>query len=329
MLADLQASPILTLVVTALHSALAGFLLGTYHGPRLPGYLSPAQAFGALLLFDVCIPTAVAWWRTQKTAVAGAQAASSDSATNAVAAQRAVTSSTVADKPGASSALRHRSTAKHAAEPASPGPALFSPQQQHDDSSPSRVTQPDAAQGSSTTAHPDAHLIQPSTPTGLQDSGSSPDRQHSASSTTAAAIHQAAHAAADIAVNTERADTLLVADQGVQQACTPQLSFEDALAACARGVAARQAAGSASGTMLYHSQLHHHVVSIKVGTVLCCSTSGCAGHVVHVLALATHRVCVVIAAHVTGHHCVRMMLDWRIVILVGCAPAFCCAAGAP
>jgi hypothetical protein len=58
-----------------------------------------------------------------------------------------------------------------------------------------------------------------------------------------------------------------MADQGTPQECTPQLSFEDALAACARGVAARQAAGSATGTMLYQSQLHHHVVSIKVRAV--------------------------------------------------------------
>jgi hypothetical protein len=58
-----------------------------------------------------------------------------------------------------------------------------------------------------------------------------------------------------------------MADHDAPQKCTPQLSFEDALAACARGVAARQAAGSATGTMLYQSQLHHHVVSIKVGAV--------------------------------------------------------------
>jgi len=45
---------------------------------------------------------------------------------------------------------------------------------------------------------------------------------------------------------------------------TPVMDFEEAIAACARGAAARQASGLSPATALYHSQLHHRVVSIKV-----------------------------------------------------------------
>lgn len=256
----------------ALHALLAGVLLATHLGPSLPGYLTPAQAFAALLIVDVCAPAAFAWWRKQQAQAAGDQ--SPDSTTTTASQQQAYAMPSGAGQPAG---VRRRSSAMRAAEPSSPAPALFSAHEQQAHSSvPQHSQDSDAAEDELYTAAADAHLLQPSTPPGVKDGTSSPSRQHSASSALSAAAMSltepaaaaARHAAAVAAGQAgSSADIRPVADQGAQQDHKPQLSFEDALAACARGVAARQAAGSTTATMLYQSQLHHHVVSIKVGAV--------------------------------------------------------------
>lgn len=231
----LQASALHTLAVSMLHTALAGLLLlATDPGPSPPFYLTPAQAFAALLLFDVCIPAAVAWWwRLQPAQAAAARQAGTCTAAPPVQVEAAAAASDSAGTPFA----RPRSRGvQRAAEPASPGAALLvAPAPES--------SGPGPAKHSSTTAAPDPHLLQPCTPPGLsRDSSPSPNRQQSTSPPPSPA---AAHPAWD-----DRAP----------------LSFEDALAACARGVAARRAAGSTAPTMLYQSKLHHHVVGIKVRT---------------------------------------------------------------
>jgi hypothetical protein len=58
------------------------------------------------------------------------------------------------------------------------------------------------------------------------------------------------------------------AHQAAMQHNAPVMGFEEALAACARGAAARQASDLSPATALYHSQYHHHVVSIKVSLIM-------------------------------------------------------------
>jgi hypothetical protein len=108
-------------------------------------------------------------------------------------------------------------------------------------------------------------MLQPSTPL-PQDSSTSPSRRHYTPSPASDAEAAAADSSAREA-RLQQGSRSHPEEQGAPQpAPTPLLSFEEALAACARGYAARQAAGSAAGTALYHSKLHHHVVSIKVRT---------------------------------------------------------------
>jgi hypothetical protein len=247
LLALLQASALHTLAVSVLHTALAGLLLvTTVPGPSLPGYLTPAQAFGALLLLDVCIPAAVAWW-WQRLQQAQAAAAKQPAGVSTAAPAAKVAAATAASEDSAATpfAASNSRSMQHAAEPASPAPALSNPAQG------SFGQQPDPAEQSSTAAAHDPHLLQPCTPPGLsRDSSPSPNRQQSTSP-------PPSPAAAGSSVTGE--------DQ------PPPLSFEDALAACARGVAARRAAGGSAPTMLYQSKLHHHVVSIKVRPCSCLS----------------------------------------------------------
>jgi hypothetical protein len=249
-LSILQADALQSLAMSVLHTVLAGILLASSRAPQLPGYLAPVQAWGTLVLLNVVLPAAVAW-RRQSAAVP--TAAAPDSVTSTAAA--------AAEEPAASDV---------AASPASPAALSESVQAVQDcptqtPSKPLHDTKDDAVSNLSAAAAHDAHMLQPSTPL-PQDSSTSPSRRHYTPSPASDAEAAAAASTAREA-HLQRDHNSQPDEQGAPQpAATPLLTFEEALAACARGYAARQAAGSAAGTALYHSKLHHHVVSIKVRT---------------------------------------------------------------
>lgn len=245
-LSILQADALQSLAVSIVHAVLAGILLASSRVPQLPGYLAPVQAWVALVLLNVALPAVAAWWR--QSAAAG-PAAPPGSATS--------TATAPAEAPA---------SLDHAASPASPA-ALSEPVQAVQDcptQTPSKPLHVGQDHLSAAAAY-DPHMLQPSTPL-PQDSSTSPSRRHYTPSP-ASDAEAAAAASSACEAHLQQGSHSHPEEQGAPQpATTPLLSFEEALAACARGYAARQAAGSAAGTALYHSKLHHHVVSIKVRT---------------------------------------------------------------
>jgi hypothetical protein len=293
-----QADAASNLVISVLHSVLAGVLLACHQGLGLPGYYSPLQAWLALVLLDVVLPAAVAIWRQQQPT-----AVSQQSAKRAAVGTAAADGSTSSGGETGTSLRHRRSTKSAAAEPASPAAALIAAAGYADAPHSVRTSEetiqrpenaPAHSESSPTTAGAAHHAhaaptawdsphLQPSTPSNSSDSAASPSRQHSASSATAAdaalaaftaAAPQATHAPQGAPTPTPTPTAALKAHQAPSgQQDTPVMDFEEALAACARGAAARQASGLSPTTALYHSQYTHHVVSIKVSAPRTCCRS--------------------------------------------------------
>lgn len=275
----MQAKPFHTLAISVVHSLLAGALLSTFKGPRAPGHLTPLQSWLALLLLDVLLPMAVAWWQQSAAPQQqqGSPSTSSQSSTQAAtgsppgvasAAQAELQTTVPAEREG----LRHRA-GRLAAEPASPAPPVPSSASTrgaaHCKATPQPIDpvaspqDPPMAMKQSgqfgpagrSPAAAGSHSMQLQSPASTTGQPAAPPTLQEGSPAT-----PAHHAGSSWHISTGGSSVLQEANRPV----TPVMDFEEAIAACARGAAARQASGLSPATALYHSQLHHRVVSIKV-----------------------------------------------------------------
>lgn len=257
-----------TLAVTVSHSIMAGTVLAAAHrkGASLPGYLTPAQAWLALLLLDVVLPSAFACW--QRLPSQRHNAASPSHSNQPAVIDEAAAVKTPHQHASANS-THSRHIAAKAAEPASPAAALAPGAQEtghshpvsHGSESPTAPSQhtPTVAKQQQDAGSNTIPMQQP--PSSPRPTGGDTGTQHSP---LLAAAGAAAGAASPLDHTSWSApDPPATPPEPALTAPTPVMDFEQALAACARGVAARRSSGLSPATALYRSQLRHHVVSIK------------------------------------------------------------------